>query len=169
MDNNNTNKKKNPSRKECEAIIRKILSVEVERRTVNNTFRKPADFMKYFESLYIPSAALTKQVQRAIKSMNMAKDSNGYYILNKTKEQSDQDKELRNLFEEADYSINRLDNCQQIFIKLDPEYIDFILNKLSNSISVEKYIITMYKCYNGIVIITNDINTLYKLLDNTIK
>ncbi len=43
--------------------------------------------MKYFESLYPASDALTKQVQRAIRSLNMPKDELGYFIPNKTAEQ----------------------------------------------------------------------------------
>ena len=149
-----TSKKRTPSRAECEAIIKKILLTEAESRTVNSTFKKPADFMGFFESLYPPSAALTKQVQRAIKSLDMAKDKDGYYILNKSQEQSNQDNALKALLTEADYYVDSLDNSENLFIRLGSEYVDFILHKLADSITLKPYIITMIPCYNGIIIVT---------------
>lgn len=43
---------------------RRILMTEVLEKGKNEHFRTAADFMKYFESLYPASDALTKQVQR---------------------------------------------------------------------------------------------------------
>ena len=83
--------RKNPSRETCEGIIRRILMTEVLEKGKNEHFRTAADFMKYFESLYPASDALTKQVQRAIRSLNMPKDELGYFIPNKTAEQLAQD------------------------------------------------------------------------------
>lgn len=76
--------RKNPSRKECEDIIRRILMTEMLEKGKNEHFKTATDFMKYFESLYPASDSLTKQVQRAIKSLDMPKDPNGYFIINKT-------------------------------------------------------------------------------------
>ena len=56
--------RKNPSRETCESIIRRILMTELTQNGKNRHFRKAADFMSYFESLYPASDALTKQVQR---------------------------------------------------------------------------------------------------------
>ena len=64
------------------------------RKGKNEHFRTAADFMKYFESLYPASDALTKQVQRAIRSLNMPKDELGYFIPNKTAEQLAHEQEL---------------------------------------------------------------------------
>ena len=58
--------RKNPSRETCEGIIRRILMTEVLEKGKNEHFRTAADFMKYFESLYPASDALTKQVQRKL-------------------------------------------------------------------------------------------------------
>ena len=68
------------------------------RKGKNEHFRTAADFMKYFESLYPASDALTKQVQRAIRSLNMPKDELGYFIPNKTAEQLAQEQELTYIF-----------------------------------------------------------------------
>ena len=82
----------------CEGIIRRILMTEVLEKGKNEHFRTAADFMKYFESLYPASDALTKQVQRAIRSLNMPKDELGYFIPNKTAEQLAQEQELTYIF-----------------------------------------------------------------------
>ena len=60
--------RKNPSRETCESIIRRILMTELTQNGKNRHFRKAADFMSYFESLYPASDALTKQVQRAVQT-----------------------------------------------------------------------------------------------------
>lgn len=69
--------RKNPSRETCESIIRRILMTELTQNGKNRHFRKAADFMSYFESLYPASDALTKQVQRAVQSLHMPKDAEG--------------------------------------------------------------------------------------------
>ena len=53
--------RKNPSRETCEGIIRRILMTEVLEKGKNEHFRTAADFMKYFESLYPASDALTNR------------------------------------------------------------------------------------------------------------
>ena len=96
--------RKNPSRETCEGIIRRILMTEVLEKGKNEHFRTAADFMKYFESLYPASDALTKQVQRAIRSLNMPKDELGYFIPNKTAEQLAQEQELTYIFKKESIS-----------------------------------------------------------------
>ena len=78
--------RKNPSRETCEGIIKRILMAEVLQQGTNCHFKSAADFMNYFESLYPTSDALTKQVQRAVKALNMPKDDKGYFIVNKRNE-----------------------------------------------------------------------------------
>ena len=75
----NNSLKKNPSRKDCEKIIKRILSTEILEKGKNQNFRFASDFMAFFESLYPPSDSLTKQVQRAIKSLDLPKDKDGFF------------------------------------------------------------------------------------------
>ncbi len=159
-------KKKTPSRAECEAIIRKILTTEVQARTVNSTFKRPSDFMAYFESLYPPSSALTKQVQRAITALDMARDSKGYYIINKSKEQSNQDNDIRRLLTEGGYEVDPMETDSCLFIRLDSAYIDFVMHKLEDSITLREHITTMIPCYNGIMIYTKNKEKLTELLNS---
>ena len=159
-------KKRTPSRAECEAIIKKILTTEAQARTVNSTFKKPSDFMGYFESLYPPSAALTKQVQRAIAALDMARDSKGYYIINKSKEQSNQDNDIRRLLTEAQYSVDPLETDSTVFLKIEGSFVDFVLHKLADSITMKPYITTMVPCYNGILIYTKDKEKVIELFNS---
>lgn len=161
-------KKRTPSRAECEAIIKKILTTEAQARTVNSTFKRPSDFMGYFESLYPPSAALTKQVQRAIAALDMARDSKGYYIINKSKEQSNQDNDIRRLLTEAQYSVDPLETDSTVFLKIEGSFVDFVLHKLSDSITMKPYITTMVPCYNGILIYTKDKEKVIELFNSLI-
>ena len=94
MEDTKTTQRRNPSRKECEDIIRRILMTEVLEKGTNEHFKTAADFMKYFESLYPASDSLTKQVQRAVRSMDMPRDDLGYFIPNKTTEQLEQENQL---------------------------------------------------------------------------
>ena len=52
--------RKNPSRKECEDIIRRILMTEMLEKGKNEHFKTATDFMKYFESLDPASDSLTR-------------------------------------------------------------------------------------------------------------
>ena len=70
---NTRNDRKNPSRETCEGIIKRILVTEVLTKGKNQQFKNASDFMSYFQSLYPASEALNKQVQRAIKNMNLPK------------------------------------------------------------------------------------------------
>ena len=109
MDYTKNSLRKNPSRETCESIIRRILMTEILEKGKNEHFRSASDFMSYFESLYPASDALTKQVQRAVKSMNMPKDDFGYFIPNKTTEQFTHEKELSSLLQKADASVVSLE------------------------------------------------------------
>lgn len=85
--NTTTHNRFNPSRKECEQIIKRILQQELEQRGSNSHFRHSVDFLPFFESLYPSSIGLSKQVQRAVRSMNLPKDSKGFFIMNRSQEE----------------------------------------------------------------------------------
>ena len=63
--------RRSPSREACEKTIKRILMTEVLENGRNKHFKSAADFMNYFESLYPASDALTKQVQRAVKALDI--------------------------------------------------------------------------------------------------
>ena len=116
---NTTQLRKNPSRETCESIIKRILMTEVLENGKNKHFRFASDFMNYFESLYPASDALTKQVQRAIKSLDMPKDEDGYYIVNKTASQLENEKQITQLLKTADFSVHPMEQVDTIFLSIN--------------------------------------------------
>ncbi|MBO5245645.1 MAG: hypothetical protein J6B28_00095 [Eubacterium sp.] len=156
--------KKNPSRKECEKAIRRILITEILENGKNKHFRMATDFITYFEALYPASDSLTKQVQRAVKAMNMPKDEDGFFIIDRTPEQVAQDKELHALFEQANVQIESLDECERIFLSLDPDYRSFLTYRITHSDTLQDKYVTIQETNNGLIIYTRDKKKLEQVL-----
>lgn len=156
--------KKNPSRKECEKAIRRILITEILENGKNKHFRMATDFITYFEALYPPSDSLTKQVQRAVKAMNMPKDEDGFFIIDRTPEQVAQDKELHALLEHSHARIDSLEDCETLFLSLDPDYRDYITYRITKSDTLRDKYVTIQKTNNGLIIYTRDKKKLEQVL-----
>lgn len=156
--------RKNPSRKECEKAIRRILITEILENGKNKHFRMATDFITYFEALYPSSESLTKQVQRAVKAMNMPKDEDGFFIIDRTPEQVAQDKELHMLFENANAQIKSLDGCEQLFLSLDPNYRDYVIYQMTQSDTFRDKYVTIQQTNNGLIIYTTDKKKLEQVL-----
>lgn len=148
--------RKNPSRETCESIIQRILLAEIQERGKNQHFKKGSDFLPYFESLYPASDSLTKQVQRAVKSLDMAKDSNGFFIINKTSSQLQQEQELKHFFQISNTMIDRLENCNMVFLKAEDGCLEYLMHLLSSSDTFRSLCVTMTKTYNGVIIYTRN-------------
>ena len=156
--------KKNPSRETCESIIRRILTAEIGERGKNEHFRQAADFMPYFESLYLASDSLTKQVQRAVKMMNLPKDENGYFIINKSPMQVQQDQELKRIFQMYNASYSDLSGCETLLLELPETCIDYLMRLIAESETFKVMYATMLKVCNGILFYTEDKRGLWNLL-----
>lgn len=161
--------RKNPSRATCEDIIRRILMTEVLEKGTNEHFKTAADFMSYFQSLYPASDGLTKQVQRAVKSLAMPKDDRGYFIINKTEDQLNQDKEISFMFKKTAAAITPLEEYETLFLKVDPEYKDYLYQLLSESDTFADKIITMINSSNGIIFYTKSKQQLEILINSLIN
>ncbi len=161
--------RKNPSRKECEKVIKKILMTEVLERGTNEHFKTAADFMSYFQSLYPASDSLTKQVQRAVKSLGMPKDEKGYFIINKTEAQLNQDKEIAFLMKKCNCSLKPFENYEILFLKADNEYKNYLYQLLSESETFSDKIITMINSSNGILLFTKNKHQLEILINSLIS
>lgn len=168
MDFTKTSLRKNPSRETCENIIRRILMTEILEKGKNEHFRSAADFMSYFESLYPASPALTKQVQRAIKSLNMPKDDFGYFIPNKTTEQFALEKEIISLFEKAGASVVSLDEYETLFLKAEPALCSYLIHVLETSTLFEGKYLTIQQTTNGLIFYTKNRSQLEILLNSLI-
>ena len=166
MPENERTLRKNPSRKECEDIIRRILMTEMLEKGKNEHFKTAADFMKYFESLYPASDSLTKQVQRAIKSLGMPKDTNGYFIINKTAEQLDQDHELTFMLQKSHAHIASLDGCETLFLATDSNYKSYLLQLIQESKTCQGKYLTILDSTNGLLFYTKNATQLRILLES---
>lgn len=155
--------RKNPSRETCENMIRRILMTEVLQEGKNHHFKQAADFMSYFESLYPASDSLTKQVQRAVKAMNLPKDEHGYFIINKTLEQIEQDDALRNAFALADAKPMILSDYTPVFLSIKPSLCSYVKNLILNSITFQDKILTIVETSNGLLLYTDQPQQLEKL------
>ena len=108
------------------------------------------------QKYYPASDALTKQVQRAIKAMDMPRDERGYFIVNKTSEQFEQDKEISRLLQSGEASLKSLAESEPVLIEVPTELADYLMYTLSSSISLKGHYDTMVKAYNGIIIYTRE-------------
>lgn len=158
--------RKNPSRETCEGVIKRILMTEVLQNGTNSHFRNASDFMSYFESLYPASDALTKQVQRAIKALDMPKDERGYFIVNKTALQLDQEKEISRLFEQAHVSVDPMENYETVFLSADPPMRSYLIYTLEKSETFKGKFLTIVETSNGLIIYTKNKNQLLILLNS---
>ena len=148
--------RKNPSRETCEGIIKRILITEVLEHGRNKHFKGASDFMNYFESLYPASDALTKQVQRAIKAMDMPKDEHGFLIVNKTTDQ----------FRQANVTINPMEQIETIFLSAAPYARTHIIHLLETSELFRDKYLTIVETSNGLLIYTEDKNRLLGILNS---
>lgn len=161
--------RKNPSRQECERVIKRILVTEVLTKGRNDKFRGAADFMSYFESLYPASEALTKQVQRAIKAMELPKDEHGYLIINKTKEQLEEEKDLSYLLKKSRACLSDLSECEPVFLRCEPADADYLLTLVTRCLTLKDKYETVFATSNGILFYTKQRNQLEILLNSLIN
>lgn len=165
MEKSNT-LRKNPSRKSCEDIIKRILMTEVLENGRNKHFRFASDFMNYFESLYPASDALTKQVQRAVRSMNMPKDEDGYFIVNKTSEQLAREKEIAQVLKNASISIHPMEHTDTVFLSVDSYMKSFLIHLIESTETFQGKYITIVETSNGLLFYTENRNQLLILLNS---
>lgn len=168
MDYQKPSLRKNPSRKTCEGIIKRILMTEILEKGKNEHFKTAADFMNYFESLYPASDGLTKQVQRAVKALQMPKDEWGYFIPNKTTQQLEQEKELQYLLQKANASVFSMDDYQPLFLKADTAIISYLLHAIESSPIFSGKFLTAQEVSGGILFYTKNPNQLEILLNSLI-
>ncbi|MBQ6812190.1 MAG: hypothetical protein IJP06_03670 [Agathobacter sp.] len=161
-----TTLRKNPSREACENIIKRILMTEVLEHGRNKHFRFASDFMNYFESLYPASDALTKQVQRAIKSLDMPKDEQGYFIVNKTTAQLENEKEISHLIKSANISVHPMEAIETVFLSVNSYMKSYLIHLIETTEIFQGKYITIVETSNGLLIYTENKNQLLTLLNS---
>jgi hypothetical protein len=158
--------RRNPSREMCEQTIRRILSTEVMQLGENRHFRSASDFMNYFESLYPASDALTKQVQRAVKAMNMAKDEKGFFLVDKTVDQAEQEKVLSGVFENAHVTVDAMDGCETVFLSCDGPMREYLIYMMDSSEDLRGKYLTAVSASNGVILYTRCKSKLLEALNS---
>ena len=153
--------RKNPSRETCESIIRRILMTELTQNGKNRHFRKAADFMSYFESLY--------PVQRAVQSLHMPKDANGFFIVDKTAAQVEQEQCLGKLFADANVSLHPMEQVETVFLSVPSHMQELLLHTFEQSDLFAGQILTIVRTCNGLLIYTEDKKQLLSLLNRLIN
>ena len=160
---------KNPSRKECEKIIRRILITEILENGKNMHFRMATDFTKYFESLYPASDSLTKQIQRAVKSMDMPKDEDGFFIVDRTVKQMEKEKSLKAILSESESVVTDLSGYAPILIKTDPQNRIYLMHLISEVSTLNDKIAAMTECSVGVILYTAEKEKVLSILDRLLS
>lgn len=158
---------KNPSRKSCEQIIKRILTREFEEYGENHHFKQASDFMIYFESLHPASPSLTKQVQRAVSSLNLPRDDNGYFLLYKSAEEYKAEQELSLLLHSS--SLINLENCTPIFLKAEPWKLKHIIHLAESVCEFKNLYETAAEAEGGIILYTKTPDKLTDYLSEFIQ
>ncbi len=143
---------KNPSRKSCEQTIKRILTREFEEYGENHHFKQASDFMIYFESLHPASPSLTKQVQRAVSSLNLPRDENGYFMINKTAEQYKAEQELAKLL--SDSQLVNLEEYTPLLIKAEAWKRSHMIHLLEHCDEIQNLCSAITESNNGIILYT---------------
>ena len=165
IDKNSVNKNssyKNPSRKSCEQMIQKILSRELEIYGANRHFKHASDFLVYFESLYPPSPGLTRQIQRAVSSMNLARDKDGYYMIHKTVEEYKAEQELSHMLRFS--SLSSLNECTPLLLQTESWQQASVIHLLKSIPKIYALIETLAGADNGVIIYTKEPEPLTTLI-----
>ncbi len=160
--------RRSPSRETCEKTIKRILMTEVLENGRNKHFKSAADFMNYFESLYPASDALTKQVQRAVRALDMPKDEYGYFIANKTVAQFNQENSISSAFSIANVSVDPMEDYETVFLYADAPLRSYLIHIISTSEIFDGKFLTIAETYNGLIIYTKNRNQLVILLNSLI-
>ena len=155
-----------PSREYCEKNIKRMLMSEVLEKGKNESFRTAKDFMPFFESLYPTSDALLKQVQRAVKALDMPKDEQGYFIAGKTVSQFEHEKEISSLFELAKVKTHPFEQIETIFLEVEPHLKTYLIHMLETSLTFKGKFLTLVETSNGVLIYTQNKNNLLILLNS---
>ena len=158
---------KNPSRKSCEQTIKRILTREFEEYGENHHFKQASDFMIYFESLHPASPGLTKQVQRAINALNLPRDENGYFIINKTVEEYKAEQKLSLLLQSS--TLINLQNCTPILIKTEYWKRKHVIHLIRSAPELQRLFVTLTETDSGILIYTKNPEKLTEFFSEFIK
>ena len=118
---------------------------------------------------YPASDALTKQVQRAVQSLHMPKDADGFFIVDKTAAQVEQEQCLGKLFADANVSLHPMEQVETVFLSVPSHMQELLLHTFEQSDLFAGQILTIVRACNGLLIYTEDKKQLLSLLNRLIN
>lgn len=168
MEDINKAPRKNPSRKQCEDLIKRILWTEVTEKGRNTQFRKATDFLPLFESLYPSSDGLTRQIQRALKELNLPKDSSGFLDIQSSTEEAQSEQKIAELLHATHLNEESLQSFQlpAQFLPIQSPEKDYLYSLLKKATTKTSPWLTIIDSSNGLIFLTEDPEKLKAYLRN---
>lgn len=123
--------------------------------------------MIYFESLHPSSPGLTRQVQRAVNALNLPRDENGYFMINKTVEEYKAEQELSKLLQSS--SVANLDKCTPVLVKMEYWKRDHMIYLMQSAAALRKLYETIVPADNGVLFYTKTPEKLTAFFSSFIK
>ena len=99
----------------------------------------------------------------------MPKDPNGYFIINKTAEQLDQDQELSFMLQKSKAHVTSLEDYETLFLATDPNYKSYLLQLIRESKTCHGKYITILDTTDGLLFYTKNASQLRILLESLMQ
>lgn len=101
--------------------------------------------------------------------MNMPKDSNGYFIINKSRRTVRTGRGSALSVSKAPASVEPLEEYETVFLRADAKLASYLMDTIEDSITFQDKYITMVKTSNGILFYTLNKPVLVTLLNSLIE
>ena len=96
----------------------------------------------------------------------MPKDENGYFIVNKTNAQLEQENEITNLLKTANVSVHPMEQVDTVFLSVVPHMRSYLVHLIETTESFKGKYITIVETSNGILFYTENKSQLLILLNS---
>ena len=141
---------------------------ELTQNGKNRHFRKAADFMSYFESLYPASDALTKQVQRAVQSLHMPRMPMDFYCGQDSCTGGTGTMPWE-IICRCNVSLHPMEQVETVFLSVPSHMQELLLHTFEQSDLFAGQILTIVRTCNGLLIYTEDKKQLLSLLNRLVN
>ena len=98
--------------------------------------------------------------------MDMPKDENGYYIVNKTNAQLENEKQISQLLKEAAVSVHPMEQAETVFLSVNAYMKSYLTHLIETTESFQGKYITIVETSNGLLIYTENKSQLLILLNS---
>ena len=105
-------------------------------------------------------------MQRAIKSLDMPKDENGYFIVNKTASQLENEKQITSALKTANFSVHPMEQVDTVFLTVESHMRSYLTHLFETTETFQGKYITIVETSNGLLIYTENKSQLLTLLNS---